>query len=127
MEESKVTTTALGQNAEDRALSLLVAEGLTLVERNFRVARGPRARGGEIDLVMRDRDHTLVFVEVRSRRRDACGGAAASVTPAKQRRCIFAARHYLLRYSSPPPCRFDVVVIEGPDIQWLPAAFDAGT
>ena len=36
-------------------------------ERNYRVARGPRARGGEIDLILRERDGTLVFVEVRAR------------------------------------------------------------
>ena len=29
---------------------------------------GPRARGGEVDLILRDRDGTLVFVEVRARR-----------------------------------------------------------
>ena len=30
----------------------------------------------------------------------------------KQRRIIFAARHYLVRLGAPPPCRFDVVVVE---------------
>ena len=62
------TTKALGDRAEARALDHLSAAGLVLVQRNYRVARGPRARGGEVDLVMRDRDGTLVFVEVRVRR-----------------------------------------------------------
>jgi len=39
--------------------------GLTLVERNYRVAAGPRRHGGEVDLIQRERDGTLVFVEVR--------------------------------------------------------------
>ena len=91
------------------------------------MARGPSARAGEIDLVLRDRDGTLVFVEVRRRGAGSCGGgAAASVSPLKQQRLVFAARHYLLRYgSAPPPCRFDVVAIDGERVDWLRAAFDA--
>jgi putative endonuclease len=89
------------------------------------VARGPQARGGEVDLVMRDRDGTLVFVEVRQRAGSAHGGAGASVGAAKQRRVLFAAQHYLLRFAAPPPCRFDVVAIDGEVLQWLPAAFTA--
>lgn len=116
----------VGDAAEDQALAHLQRHGLRLVERNYRVARGPRARGGEIDLILRDRDGTLVFCEVRSRRGAAQGGAAASIGTAKQRALVYAARHYLLRLASPPPCRFDVVAIDNGCIQWLPAAFDAG-
>jgi putative endonuclease len=47
------------------------------------------------------------------------------VTFAKQRRIVFAARHYLMRLREPPPCRFDVVVLEPTGIEWLQAAFDA--
>jgi len=36
-----------------------------------------------------------------------------------------AARHFLRRYAAPPPCRFDVVAIEGGRIEWLQAAFHA--
>ena len=74
---------------------------------------------------MRDADGTLVFVEVRRRRGSGYGGAAGSVTSAKRRRIIFAARHYLMRLPALPPCRFDVVSIEGDEIEWLKAAFDA--
>ncbi|KPF52134.1 hypothetical protein D621_11880 [beta proteobacterium AAP51] len=119
------TGATTGTAAEDRAAAWLQARGLVLVQRNYRVARGPSARGGEIDLVMRDRDGTLVFVEVRQRRGSAHGGAAASVTTAKQRRLVLAARHYLLRFAAPPPCRFDVLAIDGDSLTWLQAAFDA--
>ena len=55
------------------------------------------------------------------------GGAAASVTRAKQQRVIYAARHYLQRRCRVwPPCRFDVVAIDGDELAWLVAAFDAG-
>jgi putative endonuclease len=114
-----------GDAAESRALAWLQARGLTLVERNYRVARGPHAHGGEIDLILRERDGTLVFVEVRARAGTAHGGAAASVGATKQRRLVRAAQHYLLRLASPPPCRFDVLAIDGERIEWLQAAFDA--
>jgi len=118
----------LGDAAEALALAHLRRGGLALVERNYRVAGGPGRRGGEIDLVMRDGDGTLVFVEVRQRRDAAYGGAAASVTAAKRRSLVLAARHYLLRHAgaAPPPCRFDVVALDGDGrIEWLRAAFDA--
>ena len=75
---------------------------------------------------MRERDGTLVFVEVRQRKNAAHGGAAASIGTAKQRRIVLAARHYLMRLNQLPPCRFDVVLLEPQGLQWLPAAFDAG-
>jgi putative endonuclease len=118
-------TKAWGDAAEDRALAWLQARGLKLVQRNYRVALGPSVRGGEIDLVMRDRDGTLVFVEVRRRAGTGHGGAAASVTRAKQKRLIRAAQHYLQRLAVLPPCRFDVLAIDGDGIEWLQAAFDS--
>jgi putative endonuclease len=120
------TTKALGDAAEARALDHLRAAGLVLVQRNYRVARGPRARGGEVDLVMRDRDGTLVFVEVRVRSDGRFGGAAASVGAAKRQRLVFAAGHFLRGLSDVPPCRFDVVAVDGDTIEWLRAAFDSG-
>lgn len=114
-----------GDAAEQRALEHLLAQGLQLVQRNARFAAGRSRRGGEIDLVMRTRDGTLVFVEVRARRSTAQGGAAASVGAAKQARLVRAAQHYLMALATPPPCRFDVVAIDGARIEWLPGAFDA--
>jgi len=120
------STKAVGDSAESLALAWLQARGLVLVQRNYRVARGPGARGGEIDLILRDRDGTLVFVEVRARRSAAHGGAAATVGATKQRALVFAARHYLMRLDRLPPCRFDVVAIDGEFVDWHRAAFDAG-
>jgi putative endonuclease len=120
-----ISTQALGGAAEDRALAYLLARGLVLVQRNYRWAGGPRVSGGEIDLILRDRDGTLVFAEVRARSSASQGGAAASVGRAKQRHLVRAAQHYLMRLKVLPPCRFDVVAIDGEHIEWLPAAFDA--
>jgi putative endonuclease len=120
--DAAVTTKQTGDAAEDRALAHLAAAGLKLVARNYRT---PGRGGGEIDLVMRDGTGTLVFVEVRKRASRSYGGAAASVSPMKQRRIIFAARHYLMRLAQQPPCRFDVVSVEAGAIEWLRGAFDA--
>ena len=117
------TTKQKGDAAEDRALRHLQTHGLQLVQRNYRT---PGRGGGEIDLIVRDLDGTLVFVEVRKRGNAQHGGALASVTFAKQRRIVFAARHYLLRFRQTPPCRFDVIALEGDDLHWFKAAFEAG-
>jgi putative endonuclease len=116
------TTKQRGDAAENRALRHLQAKGLQLVQRNYRT---PGRGGGEIDLIMREVDDTLVFIEVRKRRSKDHGGALASVTFVKQQRIVFAAKHYLLKLRQVPPCRFDVVAVEGDDLQWFKAAFDA--
>lgn len=103
---------AAGRLWERAAAAHLRRHRLVLVEENF------RCKGGEIDLIMRD-GATLVFVEVRQRASRTQGGAAASITPAKIRRLICAAQVYLLRFPVTPPCRFDVVAIDGEHLEWL--------
>ena len=119
------STKVVGDAAEALALAHLMRRGLTLVRRNYRVAKGPGARAGEVDLILRERDGTLVFVEVRSRHSMSHGGAAASVSASKRRSLLWAARHFLLAIDPVPPCRFDVVAIDGDRVEWLRAAFDA--
>ena len=115
---SKTTRQKAGRRGEDAALAHLQQQGLQLLERNF------LCKGGEIDLIMQD-GATLVFVEVRKRAHRDFGGAAASITSAKQRRLICAAQVYLQRYRLPPPCRFDVVAIDGESLEWLRHVIDA--
>ena len=131
--EGQITTKRLGDAAESIALGYLVRAGLKRVDSNYRT---PGRGGGEIDLIMRTSDGTLVFVEVRQRSGQSHGGAGASISAVKQKRIIFAARHYLTRFKSLPPCRFDVVLVQGgivdstrheddASIEWLQGAFDA--
>lgn len=111
-----------GREAETLAARYLECRGLQVVGRNFRV------RGGEIDLVCRH-GKTLVFVEVRLRSRNDFGGAGASITAAKRRRIILAARHYLAgrpHAQKNSDCRFDCILLQGLDesaIEWIPSAF----
>ncbi len=106
---------AIGAAGESRAAEFLATRGLRVIERNFRV------RGGELDLVCRD-GGVVVFVEVRLRASTAYGGAAASITAAKQARLILAARHWLARHGE-RPCRFDCVLIQDGKVEWLRDAF----
>ena len=111
-----------GAAAEALAARHLSDHGLRLVMRNF------RARFGELDLIMTERN-VLVIVEVRARRKTNVTMPAATITHSKQRRLIGAARYFLLRYRQYAswPVRFDVVEITGeltdPRIRWSRAAF----
>lgn len=110
-----------GQWAEQQALQHLEAEGLRLIERNF------RCRLGEIDLIMAD-GPVLVFVEVRFRATAGYGSGFETVTRSKQRKLLAAARAYLGRHQTgDTPCRFDVVSVTKrnyrPDLIWVKDAF----
>jgi putative endonuclease len=112
--DDKASAGTRGERAESLAAEFLVRRGLSLVTRNF------RTRLGEIDLVMRDGD-TYVFVEVRLRAPSRFGGAAASITAAKQARLVAAAEAYLAQLGREPPCRFDAVLLDALDasrIRW---------
>jgi len=108
---------AAGGDAEEQAAALLAAHGLAIVERNY------RTRLGEIDLIARE-GPCLLFVEVRSRGASAYGDAVESITAAKRRRIVAAARHYLLRFTRLPPCRFDVIAVDAGEPRWIRGAFD---
>jgi putative endonuclease len=109
------TTCQIGAAGEETAARYLLARGLQILVRNFRI------KGGEIDLVCRDGGVT-VFVEVRRRARTDYGGAAASITYRKQQRLILAARHWLARHGE-CACRFDCVLIDGEHLEWVRDAF----
>lgn len=118
--DTTVPATSPGAAAEALVADYLQRQGLRVLMRNFRV------RGGEIDLVCRE-GATLVFVEVRLRRRADYGGAAASITTQKQRRLVLAARHYLARHGE-QPARFDCVLLDALSegaLTWLRDAFTA--
>ena len=66
-----------------------------------------------------------MFVEVKYRSNNGQGNASAAVDWHKQKRISRAAQFFLVRYGyGEPPCRFDVVAIDGEDIQWIKNAFD---
>ena len=116
---NKTFLSVKGSDAEQLAASYLQRHQLALIEQNY------RCRFGEIDLIMRD-EATMVFVEVRMRTSDVFGGAAASITPAKQKKLLRTARHYIAGINAEPDCRFDVVLLSGTngrDVEWIKNAF----
>ena len=109
---------AAGLDAERRAAAYLERLGFRLLETNY------TCKGGELDLVCDDAG-TLVFVEVRARTSADHGTPEETIGATKRRRIVLAARHYLLKLDREPPCRFDVVAIEGETLRHLRDAFDA--
>ncbi|KTD76479.1 YraN family protein [Legionella waltersii] len=110
----------LGKQAEHKALVFLEEKGLALILQNY------RCRMGEIDLIMRDGQY-LVFIEVRSRKRNEYGGGIESITYSKQKKIMTATQHYLtqFRLAEKHPIRFDVISIDGRsgNVTWLKDAF----
>jgi len=109
-----------GSLAENSACAFLESNGFSIVARNF------QRRVGELDVVARAGD-LLVIAEVRTRSSDRYGGAAASVSGAKQRRIAATAALFLQRHRELRACRvrFDVIVVRDGGCQWLKHAFDA--
>lgn len=112
-----------GDAFERQACDLVQAQGWQIIATNY---TAPRL--GEIDIIAK-RDRTLAFIEVRARKRSDFADALGSVTPAKQRKIIATAEHFLQADASfgDCDCRFDVI---GFDInqqnvlcQWIEAAF----
>lgn len=114
----KIAMNRAGARAEDLCAEWLATAGLRVLARNW------RCRMGEIDLIAEDGD-TLVFAEVRYRGSATRGGAAESITAAKQARIIAAARAYL-RGRPETDCRFDVLLLDALErdrIEWIRNAF----
>lgn len=122
LEPNANTSTAIGSAAEAAAEAHLCRQGLHPIARNVRY------RFGEIDLILRE-GKTLVFVEVRQRRDNAFGGAAASIDRRKCGRIAKAASAWLASQPSlaQAPCRFDVVALSGAqgitELVWIRNAF----
>lgn len=109
---------ARGDAGESLALEYLQQQGLTLAYRNY------RCKMGEIDLILKQRN-VWIFVEVRLRKSTLYGSAVETVTATKQRKIRNTAQHFMLNkgLSENTPVRFDVVGIDGSDIQWITGAF----
>jgi putative endonuclease len=109
-----------GTLAENSAATFLESQGLQIITRNF------LRRVGELDVVARDGE-LLVVAEVRTRASERYGGAAASVSRAKQRRIAATTGLFLQRHPEFRECRvrFDVIVVRDGRIEWIKQAFFA--
>jgi putative endonuclease len=122
MTSHKMTSVQSGKIAEEQACNYLLANGLSLITKNYRTPLG------EIDLIMRDQQ-TWVFVEVRSRKNNQYVSNTESIGCKKRRKIIKSATLYLQknRLLGRVSCRFDVLSISLPTaegaIEWIKDAF----
>jgi putative endonuclease len=102
----------LGDAGEAAAERWLRRAGLVIV------ARGFRARCGEIDLIARD-GPVVVFIEVKTRTQSGYGRPAEAVTAVKRGRIARVASVFLARSGwGEKACRFDVVEVVPVGSDW---------
>lgn len=115
---------AVGALGEQTAADYLTKQGYRILERNF------RSRGGEVDIVAKDRQGCIAFVEVKTRRNLAYGLPQLAVTQRKQHQISKAALAWLLKNRLHEcSARFDVIAVllqdgSDPAIEHIPNAFD---
>lgn len=107
----------LGRKGEKLAAGYLKRRGYKILKRNYRTPFG------EADIVAQDGE-TVVFCEVKARLSDAFGTPAEAVERHKRKRYTDIARYFLMRAGENVPVRFDVIEVEGEEVNHIPAAFD---
>ena len=99
------TTKALGDRGEAVTAQYLRERGYALLASQW------RCRYGELDLVARDLDGTICFVEVKLRGGNLAGLPREAVDRRKREKLRAAAACYLSQHDLDAPARFDVAEI----------------
>ncbi len=109
------THKAIGQQGEAIAQQYLIAQGCTIITTNY------HSRYGEVDIIAKERNGTLLFVEVKYRKNEFFATAAAAVTPQKLHKIEQTIACYLQQYPTTQPLRIDLITIVGDpyQINWL--------
>lgn len=107
-----------GAEKEQMAVAYLETHGMKIIERNF------RNRQGEIDIIGYDGDY-LVFAEVKYRSNNSKGSALEAVDYRKMCQICKVADYYRYRHrlGMNTLIRYDVIAIQGDEIQWIRNAF----
>ncbi len=114
------TRQEIGASNESRACEYLISKGWELLAKNF------RTRLGEIDLIFKEQDGTIVFVEVKYRARSDYGESSEMINGLKQRKIVKAAHSYIKSNRLHSHFfRFDVVAISPSGLSHIPNAFSA--
>lgn len=115
----------LGRWGEKQAERFLKKAGYKILGRRVRVGRHD-----ELDLIARQGDDTMIFVEVKTRKNENYGRPASAVNRDKRHKVSRAAVGFLKkRKLRPPYIRFDVVEVIGepdgepPEIRHIENAF----
>ena len=103
----ELTAQELGKRGEDAAVRYLKLNGYEIIERNW------KCRFGEVDIIARDEDDVVCFIEVKTRRSIEAGIPEEAVTPDKQRRYEKIALSYMIgaEWDDGVNVRFDTIGI----------------
>lgn len=117
-----MSTVDIGRQGEEYTCAYIEKQGMALLTRNY------HCRGGEVDIIAREGD-TVVFIEVKTRCGGGFGSGAEAVTPAKIKKIICAAQHYIMkRAPAEESFRFDVAEVDVRDglysINYIKNAFE---
>ncbi len=116
-----ITVKRLFGNAGERiAARYLKRHGYKIIERNYTVQKM-----GEIDIIAKDRDGTVVFVEVKRRKNDDFSVPSQNVDYNKRKRLTRTANHYIVANRLASPTRFDVIEVTGRKVNHMKGAFYA--
>ena len=118
----------LGNFGEDKAAAYLKRKGYEILSRNYRAGRG-----GEIDIIAKDKKGVIAFVEVKTRKDNAMGDPRDAVNYYKKRSIINTALKYISQKNLyDTDARFDVIevipmkkgIIKGVRINHIKEAFE---
>lgn len=110
---------SIGDIGEEIAVQYLISIGYKIIERNKKIANI------EVDIIAKY-DDNIIFCEVKTRSNYNFGSPSESVSKARQKRYVMAAKVYL-QYSriKNQNVRFDVIEVVDEDINHIEGAFDA--
>lgn len=93
-----------GRLGENHAAKLLESRGYHILKRNY------HSRFGEIDIIAENENY-IVFVEVKTRKKDGLVSPFEAITPAKCQKIILTAGQYITENPVTKQPRFDAVAV----------------
>ncbi|MBR5361270.1 MAG: YraN family protein [Lachnospiraceae bacterium] len=130
-----MNTRQIGTHYEEAAAAFLEREGIEIVDKNVRCGRigeidmigiesgGATIRPEGISTSSDEETQTLIFFEVKYRKSKRLGYPAEAVDKDKQSKIRRCAEYYLAYKPAKMYVRFDVIAIEGEEINWYKNAF----
>lgn len=95
---------AVGKSGEDRVAAFLIKRGYKVISRNY------QCRFGEIDIIAEHNEY-IVFVEVKTRKKDSLVAPAEAVNFKKRERIMLTAQDFISKTSCERQPRFDVAEV----------------
>ncbi len=97
----------IGRKGEKEAKKYLLKNGYDIIDENY------SSFFGEIDIIAKDKDGTIVFIEVKKRTNSGYGLGLEAVNNIKQKKIIKTAMNYISLKNLECLYRFDVISIDG--------------